>query len=68
MTHMFAGMLQSCGQLERALSIVLQQVKSHALCRLHAHTGQFAQGLHQQLERVRLSHGDRPFAAAGSQG
>ena len=55
---------QRLRQRQRALAVVLQQVKRHARGRLHAHPRQAPQRLHQGVQGVAGGHGYRPRAVA----
>ena len=69
--HLGAGFLQGMCQQLGARPVVLQQVKGHALGRLHAHAGQALERLHQGIQCVGIGHGtaagclERELHAAG---
>ena len=56
MAHLRYRLLQRARQHLRALAVVLQQMKRHALRRAHADAGQAPQRLDQGVEGVGVGH------------
>ena len=56
MVHLRCRLGQCLRHVQRAFAVMLQQVKRHALRRLHAHAWQSAQSLYQRVKGVVISH------------